>query len=483
LSDYDESYGHHSNPVDPDSDNDGLDDSDDPNPESAFHRGYSENYSMSYTLNEGGDFRTSASYRLRDSLGSAFSQNVLPLESHPTLTITPTIVDFHTVTIGNAKVISLNMSNSGIGNLLIGTLSFTGNSNGEFSARNDTCSGQTLASAGTCSVEVVFIPTSTGLKDAAISVSSNDSAVPTRNVDIYGVGTNTEICEFSIIPDNQVYGSSGGSGNVLVSSFSEACSWTAISHASWVTITAGESGNGNGTVSYSVGQNSGVNLRTGTMTIAGKTFTVTQSGVQTCIDIDSDGYGSPGNALCSNGPQTDCNDNDGSVHPGASEICDGKDNDCNAGTPDGSSETWYGQQTDCGIGVCESTGILTCSDGVQTDTCMPGNPTETPEQSCDDNLDNDCDGSKDCYDEDCLSACPSPPRGDCNADQKTDAGDISAIVLEIFDGDGNLPETAPGGTFLGSPVGCNANGDGVIDAGDISCTVLRIFGGPGACGN
>jgi len=71
--------------------------------------------------------------------------------------------------------------------------------------------------------------------------------------------------------------------------------------------------------------------------------------------------------------------------------------------------------------------------------------------------------------------------GDCNGDSKVDAGDISACVLEIFDGDGNNPADTPGGTFLGNP-GCDANEDGIVDAGDISCTVLLIFQGPGACG-
>ena len=72
--------------------------------------------------------------------------------------------------------------------------------------------------------------------------------------------------------------------------------------------------------------------------------------------------------------------------------------------------------------------------------------------------------------------------GDCNCDQTVDASDISALVLEIFDGDGNNPADTPGGTFPGDPVGCNANEDAVVDAGDISCTVLLIFYGPGSCG-
>jgi len=73
--------------------------------------------------------------------------------------------------------------------------------------------------------------------------------------------------------------------------------------------------------------------------------------------------------------------------------------------------------------------------------------------------------------------------GNVNGDSKIDAGDISALVLEIFDGDGNAAGDAAGGTFAGNPVGADPNQDTKIDAGDISCLVLIIFDGPGACTN
>jgi hypothetical protein len=73
-------------------------------------------------------------------------------------------------------------------------------------------------------------------------------------------------------------------------------------------------------------------------------------------------------------------------------------------------------------------------------------------------------------------------RGDCNADLQTDAGDISALTLEIFDDDGNNPNSVSGSDFAGDAVGCNANSDLVVDAGDVSCLVLVIFDGPGSCG-
>ncbi len=72
--------------------------------------------------------------------------------------------------------------------------------------------------------------------------------------------------------------------------------------------------------------------------------------------------------------------------------------------------------------------------------------------------------------------------GDCNGDGVVDAGDLSACVLEVFDGDGSFWGDAAGGTFPGNPVGCDANQDTLIDAGDVSCKILLIFNGPGACG-
>lgn len=72
--------------------------------------------------------------------------------------------------------------------------------------------------------------------------------------------------------------------------------------------------------------------------------------------------------------------------------------------------------------------------------------------------------------------------GDCNGDSAVNAGDLSAFVLEFFDGDDVLPENTPGGTFPGNPVGCNPNQDYTVDAGDLSCAVMIIFGNTSCTG-
>ena len=69
------------------------------------------------------------------------------------------------------------------------------------------------------------------------------------------------------------------------------------------------------------------------------------------------------------------------------------------------------------------------------------------------------------------------PRGDCNGNGAVSAADLIGGALEIFDADGTFWADAPGSTFVGSPVGCDANANTVINAGDISCIILRIFGG------
>ena len=80
-------------------------------------------------------------------------------------------------------------------------------------------------------------------------------------------------CTFSISPTGKSLGGGGGTGtvNVMVSG---ACNWTAVSNASWITINSGITGSGNGTVFYSVARTD--SPRSGTMTIAGQTFTVKQ---------------------------------------------------------------------------------------------------------------------------------------------------------------------------------------------------------------
>ena len=88
-------------------------------------------------------------------------------------------------------------------------------------------------------------------------------------------------CSYSISPSSQSLGHGDGSGSVTVAT-QGGCAWTATSNApSWITTTS--SGTGNGTATFTVAANAGAKSRTGTLTIAGRTHTVTQAGAPPTI--------------------------------------------------------------------------------------------------------------------------------------------------------------------------------------------------------
>lgn len=85
------------------------------------------------------------------------------------------------------------------------------------------------------------------------------------------------VCGHTLFPQAGSVPSSGGQGTFNVAS-GGTCAWTATASATWITITGGGSGTGNGTVSYSVASNPSADPRTGTITIGGATYTITQFG-------------------------------------------------------------------------------------------------------------------------------------------------------------------------------------------------------------
>ena len=83
-------------------------------------------------------------------------------------------------------------------------------------------------------------------------------------------------CTYALGATTVSAAAAGGTGNVSVTA-GAACSWTATSNAAWLTISSGASGSGNGTVGYSVAANPNCTGRSGSLTVAGQTFTVTQA--------------------------------------------------------------------------------------------------------------------------------------------------------------------------------------------------------------
>jgi uncharacterized repeat protein (TIGR01451 family) len=92
----------------------------------------------------------------------------------------------------------------------------------------------------------------------------------------------TPPCTYALSRTSENFSASGGSDSVGVTANpgtnNSTCPWSATSNASWITITSGSGGSGNGQVSFTVAANTGA-ARQGTMTIAGQTFTVSEDAV------------------------------------------------------------------------------------------------------------------------------------------------------------------------------------------------------------
>jgi len=83
-------------------------------------------------------------------------------------------------------------------------------------------------------------------------------------------------CSYTVSPATQSIASGGGTANATIATTS-GCPWTAVSNAAWLSITSSGSGSGNATVNYSIAANTTTSSRNGTLTIAGRTVTVTQA--------------------------------------------------------------------------------------------------------------------------------------------------------------------------------------------------------------
>jgi uncharacterized protein (TIGR02145 family) len=83
-------------------------------------------------------------------------------------------------------------------------------------------------------------------------------------------------CTFNIVPATGTFPAGGDSQVVSITVSDSSCNWTTSSSLSWVNLSP-TTGTGSGTVTVKVDKHTGTNTRTGKVTIAGKTYTITQS--------------------------------------------------------------------------------------------------------------------------------------------------------------------------------------------------------------
>lgn len=191
-------------------------------------------------------------------------------------------------------------------------------------------------------------------------------------------------------------------------------------------------------------------------------------------DFDSDNYGDPLVTTSSSSQpagfvadNTDCDDTDNTVFPGADEICDGKDNNCNNLTDEGLLTTYYADTDNDTFGDPNNS----------IDACTLPNGYVTNDNDCDDNdgnnfpgntevcdgQDNNCNGM---IDENGLTTFYADLDNDNYGDPNVSIDACFAplgFVLDNSDCDDNDSNNFPGNTEVCD--GQDNNCDGMIDEG------------------
>ncbi len=186
------------------------------------------------------------------------------------------------------------------------------------------------------------------------------------------------------------------------------------------------------------------------------------------VDVDGDGY-----------PEDlDCDDNNGDINPGATEVCDTIDNDCDLLVDDAddsldleTTTAWYTDADGDGHGLIDSPASLACiapdATAAVADDCDDDNSAVHPDQleTCDDGFDNTCSAAIDCDDTDCTADAACVPLVDTIAPASGYYAASTAVTL-TGSGFGYATAGTPTVTFGGT----SAADVVVVDDATVTCT-------------
>lgn len=119
--------------------------------------------------------------------------------------------------------------------------------------------------------------TGAGPGSVTFSAAANDGPPRSGTVRVAGQAVTVNQaggCAYSVTPDSRSVPPSGGSVTFDVRT-APGCGWSAASQVGWATVAGGASGSGPGTVTVNVAATTGPS-RSGTLTIAGRTVTISQ---------------------------------------------------------------------------------------------------------------------------------------------------------------------------------------------------------------
>ncbi len=141
-------------------------------------------------------------------------------------------------------------------------------------------------------ISITSAASGTGSGIVTFTVTANPTASP-RTGSLVVAGQTFSVnqapaCSVALSPTSLMVASPATTSTVSVTSPS-GCAWTAASQSTFLTMTNGASGAGNGAVTFSVAANPTTAARTGSLVIGGRAFTLTQAGIVR-PDVDGDGH-------------------------------------------------------------------------------------------------------------------------------------------------------------------------------------------------
>ena len=133
-----------------------------------------------------------------------------------------------------------------------------------------------------------YVTNEYGFSVSVIDTASSSVMATIKPIGVYPIavammpapvsGPTPPVCTYSISPGSVSYGSTGGSGTLSVNAPS-GCSWSAATDSTWINFAGSSSGSGSGTVGYVISGNAGTAARSGNISIAGHSLSITQSGL------------------------------------------------------------------------------------------------------------------------------------------------------------------------------------------------------------
>ena len=163
------------------------------------------------------------------------------------------------------------------------------------------------AASGASWITNVTPGSGTGNGTVNFTIGANPAGTPRTGTltvagQTFSVNQQAAGCSYSINPTSQSVAAGGGAGTAIGVTATPGCAWTAASGASWITNVTPGSGTGNGTVNFTIGANPAGTPRTGTLTVAGQTFSVNQQAAECSYSINPTSQsvpaaGGPGTAI------------------------------------------------------------------------------------------------------------------------------------------------------------------------------------------